>query len=339
MTCIDSKLFQQGAQVLQASGSLFVFLLLPSYSPADVTLAIEALREANDAGADPAFRWRVYSETGQPMTSDSRLTLGVDGGLEEVGTDATIIVCGGNRMGERPSDTLLSYLRKSYRHGTKLGSFGNGCEVLAQAGLLPKGQVAAHWAFSTAMQETYLDLDVRRQLFARTDKVMTCAGGLASVDMFLALIAESQGIDCAQKAAAALVCSNIRDPQNEQTLSLSCQLGSQNEFLIAAITLMKETLENPLSTAEVARSIGVSCRQLERLFTKYTGTTPKAYNDKLRLENARQLLQQTEMTPMEIALACGFSSTETFAKLYCKRFGVRPNADRGVSPAVWAKVS
>jgi len=331
MTCLDTRPFLPGSRMTTASVQRFVFLLLPTYSPMDVSIAIEALSEANTAAARPAFEWRVHSETGQSVRSRSGVSFAVDGRLDDIETNATILLCGGNRMETPASRELLNFLRKASRYGATLGTLGSGSAILAQAGLLPEKKVAAHWAISSAMQETFPELDVRQQVFTKTGKSMTCAGGIATLDMFLALIAESQGIDCAHRAAAALVCSSVRDQENEQTLSLRCQVGSQNEHLIAAMEAMKAAIEYPLSAAQIAEKIGVSCRQLERLFAKNLGMSPKKYSDKLRLENARRLLQQTNMPILEIAIASGFSSTTHLSKLYRRRFGISPHEERGVA--------
>lgn len=331
MTFIDTKPLQQASRVTASPVQRFVFLLLPTYSPVDVSIAIEALSEANAAGATTPYVWRVHTETGQPIRSNSGMSFAVDGGLDDIEMNATILLCGGNRMEAPPSQRLVNMLRKAARHGATLGSFGSGCAVLAQAGLLPEKKVAAHWAISSAIQETFPDLDVREKVYEKAGKSMTCAGGLATPDMFLALIAENQGVECAHKTAAALVCSSVRDPAHQQTLSLACQLGSQSEHLIEAVKIMRENIEDPLSPALVAKEVGVSCRQLERLFAKHLGMSPKTYSNKLRLENARRLLQQTQLTILEVAMASGFTSTAHFSKLYRKRFGASPSAERGIS--------
>jgi len=330
MIYFETKAFLPGSRVKVEPTRQFVFLLLPTYSPMDVSIAIEALCEANAAGANPAYTWRIQSETGQSITARSGLSLAVEGGLGRIERNTTVILCGGNRMEEPPSQALLSWLRKLARNGAALGSLGSGCTILAEAGLLPNKKVAAHWAISASMQETFPEIDVRQQVYEKSDRSMTCAGGLATLDMFLALIAENQGVECAQNAAAALVCSNVRDQENEQTFSLACWLGAKSEYLIAAVVLMKENIEQPLSAPLIAAEVGVSCRQLERLFSKHLGMSPKSYNDKLRLENARRLLQQTKMTILEVALANGFTNTAHFSKLYRRRFGASPSAERGV---------
>jgi transcriptional regulator GlxA family with amidase domain len=89
--------------------------------------------------------------------------------------------------------------------------------------------------------------------------------------------------------------------------------------------IMRENLENPLSPSVVAESAGLSTRQLERLFQRYVGTSPKNYMTRLRLERARTLLQQTDMRVLDVAIACGFGSASYFSKCFRRYFGTSPH--------------
>ena len=154
MTKIDTNGFETVHCTGLKGQQRFLFLLLPGYSPMDVSIAIESLCEANAGGATPAYTWRVHSESGQPVESRSGLALAVDGGLEGVEKGTTIILCGGNRLEGDVSSELLHWLRKAARHGITLAALGSGCAVLMQAGLLNNKSIAAHWAISDALKET-----------------------------------------------------------------------------------------------------------------------------------------------------------------------------------------
>ena len=98
----------------------------------------------------------------------------------------------------------------------------------------------------------------------------------------------------------------------------------RNKHLARAIELMRDTLEDPISPAVIAREIGISTRQLERLFGKYLNTSPKKYFLEMRLDRARHLLLQTEMSIVDVAMACGFQSPGHFSRVYRINFGVTP---------------
>jgi transcriptional regulator GlxA family with amidase domain len=330
MMFFDASGVESEASVATGPKRHFSFLLLPSFSPMDVNMAIEALWEANAAGATPCYTWSIHTETGEPLPSRSGVSISVSGDFNDLPHDASLVICGGNRIDDNISQVWTQTLRRAVRHGAYVGALGSGCAVLLSAGILTGKKAATHWAISTAMKESFPDVDICQQVFEKSNYVTTCAGGLATVDMFLDLIATDHGLDLAQQTAAALTCSNVRDQNTDQTFSLSCLVGSKSEALVAAVQLMKDNIEHPMTPTEIADEVGVSCRQMERMFAKYLGMSPKRYSDKLRLEHARELLMQTRLTVLEVAVACGFVSAAHFSKLYRKRFGIPPSAERGI---------
>ncbi len=312
----------------------FVFFLLPSFSAMSVCSAIEVLSKANDAGAFPAYSWQIVSQNGHAMqASGTGISLDVDGPMEPIERDKTIIICGGERIADEVDRDVSGWLRKAVRHGASCGAIGGGIGVLLQCGLASGYPVSSHWSVSMALQETYPDIDITRSVFELTDKVSTCAGGVAALDLFLNLVAHQNSEDCAQSTAAALVCSSIRDKHHEQTMSLSCRVGCSSPYLDKAVDLMHRNIETVASPSWIAGQIGISTRQLERLFKRHLGLSPKAYSTKLRLEHARVLLQQTRLSIIEVYLATGFQNLGHFSKLYKQRFSITPTSERGLTGA------
>jgi AraC-like DNA-binding protein len=89
--------------------------------------------------------------------------------------------------------------------------------------------------------------------------------------------------------------------------------------------------EVPVSPAVLAGDVGMSTRQLERLFRRYLGRSPKRYYMELRLQKARNLLQQSDMSVINVALACGFASPSHFSKCYRALYKTTPYRERGAS--------
>ncbi len=309
----------------------FVFFLLPSFSAMSVCAAIEVLSQANEAGATPAYTWQVVSQSGSAMRAETGLRLDVDAGLDPVGSNKTIIICGGERIDDAVDPDVRHWLQRAARHGASYGALGGGVSVLLQCGLASGHPIAAHWSVLLALQETYPDVEITRSVFELTDKVASCVGGTATVDLFLNLVARHNSDDCAQTAAATLACSSIRDKHHEQTMSMSCRVGCPSPHLEQAVNLMHRNTENPVSPARIASLVGISTRQLERLFSKHLGLPPKAYSTKVRLEQARTLLQQTRLPIVEVSFATGFQSTSHFSKLYKRRFSISPSCERGLT--------
>jgi transcriptional regulator GlxA family with amidase domain len=120
----------------------------------------------------------------------------------------------------------------------------------------------------------------------------------------------------------------VRESSAEQRVSLQSRHGMRNPHLVKAIQMMNENIEAPQSPALIAEEIGISTRQLERLFGRYLNCSPKKYYVDLRLQKARNLLVQTDQSVTEIALACGFESPGHFSRVYRSKFGITPTTQK-----------
>ena len=168
------------------------------------------------------------------------------------------------------------------------------------------------------------------ELFEIDRKRFTCSGGTAAIDMMLNLITRQYGHELAAMVADQFIHERIRDQHDHQRASLPVRLGVRHPKLLAVIKLMEVNLEEPLTRPELARSAGLSTRQLERLFRKYLNRSPARYYLELRLNKARLLLLQTNMSVIDVALACGFVSASHFSKCYRDFFGRTPRKERGL---------
>ncbi|MEM6488644.1 MAG: helix-turn-helix domain-containing protein, partial [Pseudomonadota bacterium] len=121
----------------------------------------------------------------------------------------------------------------------------------------------------------------------------------------------------------------LRGESDEQRLSVPARIGVRHPKLVEIIHTMERSLEDPISPAELARNVGMSTRQLERLFRRYLNRSPKRYYMEMRLDKARGLLLQTDLSVINVALACGFTSPSHFSKCYRAHFGRTPYRERG----------
>src|SRR6266853_1614780 len=156
----------------------------------------------------------------------------------------------------------------------------------------------------------------------------TCSGGIAPIDMMLNLIRERHGKEVATAICEQFILDRMRDAKDQQHIPLQAQVGAHNQILIKTATLMEANVEEPLPLEELASYVGVSRRQLERLFKRYLGRVPTRYYLELRLRRARELLLQTDLSVMDITVACGFQSPPHFSKCYRGLFGYPPSMER-----------
>lgn len=303
--------------------------MLKSYAPIDVANAMAVLYAANRHANAPLFDWQVMSETGDKMTAVNGMEMGVDSGLLEVGRNDYVFVFGGDGAGHDATGAILTWLRKSRRLGATLVAIGGAIHTFAKAGLLNNRTASVHWMQRAAIEDSYPFVEVTSSIFTFEMGIVTCAGGAATLDMMLELVSRLHDQDMAVGIADRLVCSSARTGSHDQTVSEQRRAGVRHDKLSQALKLMQENIEDPIPPSDIAARVGISTRQLERLFSKYLKSTPKVYYTKLRLERARALLQQTNLKIIEVAIACGFSGPSHFSKVYRRHFGSSPHNERG----------
>jgi transcriptional regulator GlxA family with amidase domain len=140
-----------------------------------------------------------------------------------------------------------------------------------------------------------------------------------------------------------MIYSTIRTDQDTQRLSIPTRIGVRHPKLSQVIQMMESNIEDPMSPADLAEEVGMSTRQLERLFRRYLNRSPKRYYMELRLQKARNLLMQTDMSVINVALACGFASPSHFSKCYRSHYNTTPYRERGTqgmpSPGLGVRLS
>ncbi|MGB0505556.1 MAG: GlxA family transcriptional regulator [Pikeienuella sp.] len=309
----------------------FVFLLVDKFSMIAFASAIEPIRVANRMAQSKVYKWRIVSVDGEPVTCSNGTRLMPDGSLDDVDRGGMILLCAGLDVHRAATNPIMSWLRKQSRRGVGLGAVCTGAFVLAKAGLLNSSRCTIHWENRESFREDFPEIELSNRLFERDGSRWTCAGGTAAADMMLHAINEDHGRDLTSLVVDQLVLTPVRSEEDEQRLSVPARVGVRHPKLTAVIHMMEEAIEEPISPSELARMVGMSTRQLERLFRRYLNRSPKRYYMGLRLQRARNLLLQTEMTVINVALACGFTSPSHFSKCYRNHFGRTPYRERGVA--------
>ena len=309
----------------------FVFLTLPNYSLIALSTAVEALRMANRVTQEDVYHWAIASLDGSPQRASSGLSISPTQLIETVGAVDIVFVCGGVDVEQAVTSDLLAVLRRLAQRHVALGSLCTGGYALAKAGLLDKYKAVIHWENMSALQEQFPRVIFSDQLFAIDRDRYTCSGGIAPLDLMLNIIKDQLGRDIAPMISEQFILDRIRNDQDRQHVPLQARVGLFHENLIEAAALMESNIEEPLSLDEIAALVGVSRRQIERLFKRYVGEVPTKYYLDMRLRRARTLLLQTAMSIMDIAVACGFQSPPHFSKCYRNLFGHTPSAERQLS--------
>jgi transcriptional regulator GlxA family with amidase domain len=179
-----------------------------------------------------------------------------------------------------------------------------------------------------AFREAFPDVTVVPSLFEIDGNRITCSGGISALDMMVALIERDHGRQLAAAVGDWFLHTHIREGYGPQRLDLRYRLGVADEKLLRVLGVMEMNLEQPLPRTELAKQAGISLRQLERLFHAHVGHGIHQHYRWLRLERARQLLRETSLPVLDVALATGFSSASQFSRAYGQTFGEPPSRTR-----------
>jgi AraC family transcriptional regulator, glycine betaine-responsive activator len=305
-------------------------ILIQNFSMNAFAAAVEPLRLANRASGQDLYEWHIFSVDGAPVAASNGIVLHAEGDLEKANDVSIVMVCGGVDVHKFTHKGMLSWLRKMARKGADVGALCTGSQILARAGLLDGYRCTIHWENLASFVEDFPEIEVTPELFEIDRNRFTCAGGTAAIDMMLNVIARQHGHELAAGVADQCMHDRIRDQHDHQRMSLPERLGVRHPKLLSVIAVMEKNLEDPLNRIDLARDAGLSTRQLERLFRKYLNRSPARYYLELRLNKARLLLVQTNMSIIDVALACGFVSASHFSKCYRDFFGRTPRKERGL---------
>ncbi len=311
----------------------FVFVLMNQFTLLSFAGALDALRIANRQFDAPVYEWLILGEEGKPVLCSAGTEVAVSADLIELHRDDTLLLCGGLDIRDNTSQKLVAWLRREARRGVSIGALCTATYALARAGLLDGKRATIHWENHDAMAEEFPGVKLSKAVFVIDGKRMSTAGGTASIDLMLKLIAQDHGEQVANAVADQQIYTSIRTDQDSQRLSVPTRIGVRHPKLAAVIQMMEANIEEPISPSVLARDVSMSTRQLERLFRRYLNRSPKRYYMELRLQKARNLLMQTDMSVINVALACGFASPSHFSKCYRAHYQITPYRERGSQAA------
>ncbi|MGQ0610993.1 MAG: GlxA family transcriptional regulator [Paracoccaceae bacterium] len=300
------------------------FVLLPKFTMLAFSAAVEPLRMANQLTGQELFRWQVLSEDGKPVACSNGLQVVAGGAWGGTAPEGMIFVCSGVEPEGKASAALADWLRGLWRRGRVVGGLCTGAYALARAGILKGNRFTLHWENIEGFAESHPGLVPSRQVFTIEERVMTSAGGVASADLMLQIIHDRHGARLSQEVMNMCLLTQRRNPEDHQTASLAARLGTRNAKLLQAAAFLEARIEEEFDLDACAEHLGLSRRQVERLFNRYLGTTPVRYMNDLRLQRGRALLGETDMKVTEVAAACGYASTSHFSKSFRRKYGVSP---------------
>lgn len=307
------------------------FIVLPQFALLSVASAIEPLRAANALAGQTLYEWRIYTIDGAPALAScgAQMTGAPLDALhaQEIPLD-TVFVCTGGGPRDWQFPELAAHLSRLAQRGVRLGGLSGGAYVLAQCRLLANRRFTVHWEYVPALREAFPTLEPESARFVLDHDRITCGGGVAALDMMHALIAQRHGPAFARRVSDWYLHRQVDASQAPQRASTTQRFQVHHPGLVAMLEKMQATVGEPLSRQAMARHVGISVRQIDRLFASFLGRSYRQQYRQLRLAHARLLLEQSALSMTQVAMATGFNSATHFSRSFRAQFGVSPRQMR-----------
>ncbi|MFQ5621778.1 MAG: GlxA family transcriptional regulator [Paracoccaceae bacterium] len=303
-------------------------LLIDGFALMSYASVAEPLRAANLLAGQELYDVRNIAARGARAVSSGGAVVEATAEIGGDGEYDLVLVLAGGDPSSFTGERVFNWLRRLARMGVALGGVSGGPVVLAKAGLLRGRRMTVHWEHAAALLETVPGLRLERSLYVIDGKRITCAGGVAPMDLMHAIIETHHGPAFARQVSDWFLHTDIRPAAGQQRAGLVERVGSNDRAILDTVEAMESHVADPLTLAQLARAAAVSPRQLNRAFREKLGRTTMKYYRDIRLEAARRLIRNSALPMTEIALATGFASSSHLSKSYRQRYGQPPSALR-----------
>jgi len=308
-----------------------LFILAPGFPLMAYASAVEPLRAANVLAGRQLYAWRHLAAGSREVAASNGVVIRADFEAARAPKPDIVLVCSGGNPALFRHPPTLARLRGFARRGAKIGGLSAGAFILAQAGLLDGYRCTIHWEHEPAFSEAFPELRLTHSLFEIDRDRLTCAGGIAALDMMHAMIGSDHGQALAAAVSDWFIQTRVRSSSDRQRLSIEDRYVVANPKVTRALESMEAQLGRLVDRRQLAAAAGVSIRQLERLFSRHLNSTIDSQYRRIRLERARTLIAQTALPLLEVALLCGFRTAAHFSRSYRSAYGVPPRHDRSRS--------
>ncbi|TPM40673.1 GlxA family transcriptional regulator [Mesorhizobium sp. B2-3-4] len=311
------------------------FVLARSFTLSAFALFVDTLRLASDE-ADRSGRvfadWQVLASTRNLIASSCGVQVAPTSDFVDPGLFDYIVVVGGLLNTEFPIDgDTVGFLRKAAVRKVPLIGVCTGTFILADAGLMKHHRTCVSWLHYQAFRQRFPDHEVRADRIFNLDRTRgSCAGGSSAADMAASIVRRHISERAERNALEVLQIDKARSAlhvQPRRPLSIECN----DPRLQAALIIMESHIENKISISKLAASVGLSRRQLERLFMEQTKSSPALVYKRVRLERAKQLLLETSTPMVDIAVEVGFENASHFSRAFREVFGLPPSKLRSAT--------
>jgi transcriptional regulator GlxA family with amidase domain len=320
------------------------FIVFPGSEVLDISGPWSVLGYTNEVMQCEAYTLHVMSPLGGVTRTRHGLALNGTRSLDDksIAAPDIVVIAGGATVSPLPSSEARAarWLRKHHRNIPTLISICTGAFVLGEAGVLDGRRATTHWQYVDVLRQRFPRAHVvDDDIFLRDGRVWTSAGITAGIDLMLALVEADHGHAVAMAVAKALVLFLRRSGGQAQFSQMLKRQEEEPTRLRDLSAFILEHLNEQLSLEELARSVGMSLRTLTRWCRREIGESPAALLRRLRIEEAKRLLEQTSLPLKDIAARVRLGDMSTLWRIFTRYLGVTPAeyrarfAMRRVNPA------
>ena len=305
--------------------------LVPQYSQLSLAALVEPLRLANTVAGKRLYHWTLCSAGAERVTSSSGFTIEVDCDIAAIERCDALFIVASYDVLKYASRATIGALRRIARKGVDIGALDAGSYLLAEAGLLDGRRATIHWDDLEDFRLRYPRIEVVADRFVVDGKRATTSGSLPSFDFTLDFIRRRDGLAIASNVSGNFIYDQAQPGSQPQFMISVAHLRERNPKIAEAIKLMEQSLQEPLDIKSIASAVGFSERTFLRRFQALLGMSPGEYYRTLRLDLGRRLIESSDLSIAEIAVACGFETRGAFTRAFRETFGAAPTTLRNGS--------
>ena len=283
----------------------------------------------------PPIVWQTLSTDGGAVRSASGLNIHPDGGLQAMHDQAIVVIPAMNYPGDRPFKAflashapLLDWLREAHAQGATLCAHCTSSFILAETGLLNGRRATTSWWMTDKLRRDFPEIEVLTDAMLVEEPGIITAGAInAEKYMGLRLIERFMGMDIAKLSAATLLLDN---QALDQTVYLREEKGDNHHdpAVVKVKVMLERRLSDDIALESLAADLGMSYRTLIRRFKRATNDTPLHYLQRLRINAAKRLLENSNMPIESLMQEVGYQDLSSFSKLFQRETGLTPSSYR-----------
>ena len=305
----------------------FTFCLCPKFPLFCIASALEVLRHANRFSTTDIYSWSFLCENDKPIQDSNGLWIHPDSSIEQAEDSDTSFIVAGFEPNDIPVPNIRKWIKKQADRGAVVGGISNGAFQLAKANLLNGFAATTHWEDFESFCLLYPQVRSKYQRFVMDRKRITCSGGTATLDLFIEIVRLDLGSDIVLEVSRQMLMKDYASAQGETQLVFDAS-HQYSPRVQRALSLLDSGIEHGFNVNSLAQQVGISRRELLRLFQLEIGKAPSTILLQRKLERARSLILNSHLPLAVISSAAGFSSQSHLTSCYRKYFDITPASHR-----------